>query len=86
MLKSKIDFFFSYKNVFRFLLINLWGSLLNNNNLPSLEKIFFSFKVYNLIDFDEVRSFIIVIFSDFFLELSHILLKMYQISFGSILL
>lgn len=77
LLKSKIDFFFSYKNIFRFLSINLWGSLLNNNNLPLLDKIFFSFKVYNLVDFDDVRSFIIVIFSDFFLVQQLLLQKIF---------
>lgn len=52
-----MDFLFSYKNVYRFLLINQWSSFFNTNQLPFLKKILVFFKIYNLTDLDDVRSF-----------------------------
>lgn len=51
------DLFFSYKNVFRFILIQQWVFLFNTNQLPYIKKLFFIFKIYSLIDLDDPRSF-----------------------------
>jgi hypothetical protein len=57
MLYNENDLFFSYKNVFRFLLINQCFFLTNTNQLPIIANLFFIFKIYNLVDIDDVRSF-----------------------------
>ena len=51
------DLFFSYKNVFRFILLQQWVFLFNTNQLPYIKKLFFIFKIYSLIDLDDPRSF-----------------------------
>jgi hypothetical protein len=51
------DLFFSYKNVFRFILIQQWVFLFNTNQLPFFIKLIFIFKIYRIIDIDEPRSF-----------------------------
>jgi hypothetical protein len=75
MLCNVNDLFFSYKNVFRFILINQCFFLVNTNQIPKITNLFFIFKIYNLVDIDDVRSFIMLIFLDFFLVERPLLLR-----------
>jgi len=78
MQKYQIDLNFVNKNLFRFLLIQQWGSVINNYQIPFFNKLFLFFKIYNIIDLDEVRTFIMPIFSDFFLVEKLLLQNMFQ--------
>lgn len=69
------DLFFSYKNVFRFILIQQWVFLFNTNQLPYIKKLFFIFKIYSLIDLDDPRSFNYSYLFRFFLVKKHILVR-----------
>jgi hypothetical protein len=56
MFLNENDLYFSYKNVFRFILLNQLF-FFNTNQIPFVDKLVFNFKIYNLIDFDDPRSF-----------------------------
>ena len=57
MFYNKNDLYFSYRHVWRFVIINQWFFVVNTNQIPLLKKLVFFFKIYNLIDLDDVRSF-----------------------------
>jgi len=56
MFFNENDLFFSYKNVFRFILINQLF-FFNTNQIPYVERLFFNFKIFNLVDLDDPRSY-----------------------------
>jgi hypothetical protein len=56
MVLRENDFFFSYKNVFRFILIHQLFYF-NTNQISFVDKLIFNFKIYNLVDIDDPRSF-----------------------------
>lgn len=63
---NKLDLFFSYKFVYRFLLINQWGLFVNTYQLPIFQKLIIFFRIYSLTDLDDVRSFNYVYLIRFF--------------------
>jgi hypothetical protein len=76
MLFNQNDLFFSYKHVFRFILINQM-IFFNTNQLPVIEKLIFTFKINNLVDLDDPRSFNYAYLFRFFFGRKLILLKLF---------
>lgn len=62
----KQDLFFSFKNVFRFFLINKFGLFFNSFQIPFLKFLFIYFKIFNIKDLDDVRGFNYSYFLRFF--------------------
>jgi large subunit ribosomal protein L14 len=62
----QLDFFFFFKNILRFLLINKYGLFLNVNSFPLIKKLIVFFSIFNIIDFDDVRAFNYSYFIGFF--------------------
>jgi hypothetical protein len=60
------DFFFSYKNVFRFSLVHRFGLFYNSFQIPLLKSLKIFFKVFNIKDLDDVRGFNYAYFIRFF--------------------
>jgi len=50
-----IDFYFTYKNTIRFLLLNRSGNILNIYNIPKIKKLIFYFTFKKLEDKDEIQ-------------------------------
>jgi hypothetical protein len=51
------DLFFSYKNVFRFFLVQRFSLFLNSFQIPLLKTLKIFFKVFNIKDLDDTRGF-----------------------------
>lgn len=62
------DLFFSYKFVFRFLLMNKYGLFFNTNQLPKLKQLIFFFDIKDITNLDDKRSLNYAYFIRFFLE------------------
>jgi hypothetical protein len=53
----KVDFFFSYKYVLRFVLIQQYGFFFNTFQIPFLKNLLIFFSINDLEDLDDARSF-----------------------------
>lgn len=66
MFLKKYDLFFSYRYVFRFLLLNKYGMFLNTNQIPFFKKLVIFFDSNYIKDLDDTRALNYFYFVRFF--------------------
>lgn len=71
----KIDYFFTYKNILRYVLINKIGYITNIYNIPKINKLKFLFYFTKLEDYDDTRIYNSIYLLKFFLGRKIILNK-----------
>jgi hypothetical protein len=52
-----LDYYFTYKNTLRFLLISKLGNIKNTNNIPNIKKIIYYFYFKKLENLDDVELY-----------------------------
>ena len=69
-----VDFYFYYKHLVRFIMLNKYPFLENTFLVPSVNKIICFFSLSKLEDYDDVQVYITFIYLSFFLVILLILL------------
>jgi hypothetical protein len=75
----KLDYYFNYKNTYRFLLISKLGNIKNTYNIPKIKKVTFFFYFNKIEDLDDLQLYNSFYFFKFFLGKKAFFTKTYSI-------